>query len=288
MTIKPSDLILSPHQRIFHLDITPEEIADTVIFVGDPDRVIQVSQCFDQVTVRHHHREFIVHTGRIGQQPISVLSTGIGTDNIDIVINELDALINVNLTTRENKQQQRSLRIIRLGTCGSLRADIATDSIVISDYAIDLSGILAYYACSSCPAEAQLANAFLQHMQGNLPNTTVSAVSSNTLLNQRFSTLGTNVITVTCDGFYAPQGRQLRAPLAYPGFLPQLRSFEHESLPLGNFEMETAGIYGLGKLLGHQCCSLSAVVVNRATDTIAKHPEKCLQNLIEHVLGIYP
>lgn len=284
--IGESELIITPTGCIYHLDVHPDEIADTVITVGDPGRVPEVSKHFDRVEHKKAHREFVTHTGYIGSKRISVVSSGIGPDNIDITLNELDALVNIDFETREPKAQQRSLNIIRLGTSGSLQEDIPVDSLVASSFGIGLDNLLHYYRFENNADELFLLNAFSQHthLTGN-PIQPYIAEGSIRLLNH-FSGDYIHGITVTCPGFYAPQGRKLRLPLAFPTLVDTLSSFESGSHRITNFEMETSAIYGLGKLMGHHCLSVNTIVANRQAKTFSKDAAAAVENMIRKSLGI--
>jgi len=279
-----SELIVTAKETIYHLDLAPEFLADTIITVGDPDRVAGVSQYFDRIEHKAAHREFITHTGYVGSKRISVVSTGIGPDNIDIVLNELDALANIDLRTRMPKADKRSLTIIRMGTSGALQADIPVDSLVTSSFAIGLDNLLHYYQHSNNTEETYILNEFQQHtgLTGK-PVWPYIAEGSVRLLNH-FSQGYTSGITVTCPGFYGPQGRVLRGPIAFPNLIDALGSFESRGHRITNFEMETSAIYGLGRILGHHCLSLNAVIANRVTQQFSSDAKSTVENLIKTAL----
>lgn len=280
--IQPSELILTQRGAVYHLDLLPNEIADTIITVGDPGRVSDVSMHFDRIEHRSENREFVTHTGYIGSKRLSVISTGIGTDNIDIVLNELDALVNIDLQTRTVKANTTALTIVRLGTSGSLQADIDVDSMVVSSFAIGLDNLIHYYETHQNAEENYILNEFSTHASlGRLrPYIAEGAIG----LRNRFVHGYHHGITVTCPGFYAPQGRVLRGSLAYPSLIDSLSSFESRGQRVTNFEMETAGIYGLGKTLGHHCLSISAIVANRITRTFSANAHATVQSLIKKAL----
>ncbi len=284
--IGESELIITPKGCIYHLDVHPDEIAGTVITVGDPGRVPEVSKHFDRVEHKKAHREFVTHTGYIGNKRISVVSSGIGPDNIDITLNELDALVNIDFETREPKAQQQSLNIIRLGTSGSLQEDIPVDSLVASSFGIGLDNLLHYYRFENNADELFLLNAFSQHthLTGN-PVQPYIAEGSIRLLNH-FTGDYIHGITVTCPGFYAPQGRKLRLPLAFPTLVDTLSTFESGGHRITNFEMETSAIYGLGKLMGHHCLSVNTIVANRQAKTFSKDAASAVENMIRKSLEI--
>ena len=284
--IAASELIINKRGAIYHLNCRPEEIAGTIITVGDPDRVKEVSKYFDTVEIRNQHREFITHTGYIGKKRISCVSTGIGPDNIDIVMNELDALANIDLNTRTIKEKLSSLQIIRVGTSGSLQKEIPVDSWVASSHGLGLDNLMNYYLHNNNEEEKQLLQAFNTHTQ---MNTGVSApYISNAGMNllKHFVEGFHQGITVTCPGFYGPQGRVLRMGLTQPKLIDQLTSFTFGQHRISNFEMETAAIYGMGKVLGHQTVSLSAIVANRISKEFSKDGDAAVDQLIKKTLNI--
>lgn len=284
--IAESELILTREGAAYHLNLHPENIADTVITVGDPERVRVVSKYFDKVDFITSHREFVTHTGRIGKKRLSVLSTGIGTDNIDIVLNELDALVNIDFSTRTIKEKISSLRIIRLGTCGGLQKDIPTGGIVVSSLGIGMDNLLSFYKCLPPKEEENILHAFLHHtgLQHVLKPYIAGA---SPLMLEKFKKEGFHHgITVTCPGFYAPQGRVLRGMPAFPKLIDQLTAFKSGAHRILNFEMETAGIYGLGRLLAHECLSVSTIVANRASGEFSKDSSAAIDNMIKRSLEI--
>jgi len=284
--IPESELIINNRGAIYHLNLLPEELAGTVITVGDPDRVGAVSRYFDSIEYRQQHREFVTHTGRLGRKRISVVSTGIGTDNIDIVLNELDALVNIDFSARSVKTSATALDIIRIGTAGSLQADIATDSFVASSHGIGIDNLLHFYRYENNEEEKQLLQAFITHTQlhDNIACPYISSASVGLI--KHFVKDFHQGITVTCPGFYGPQGRVLRLGLNYTGLIERLTDFSFGAHRISNFEMETAGIYGMGKLLGHHCLSLSAIIANRVNKTFSKDGAASVDNLIRRALEI--
>jgi uridine phosphorylase len=284
--IAESELIINSRGAIYHLDLRPEELAPIIITVGDPDRVEEVSKYFDEVSVMRQHREFVSHTGRIGTKMISVVSTGIGTDNIDIVLNELDALVNIDFVKRQIKEQLASLQIIRIGTSGSLQADIPVDSFVVSTHGLGLDNLLNYYRLEQNEQENQLLHSFITHTQlhTGVCQPYISGASAHLLKN--FVKGYHHGITVTCPGFYGPQGRILRLGVKNPDLIDRLTQFIVGQHRISNFEMETAGIYGLGKLLGHHCLSISAIVANRVQKEFSNDSQKTVDKLIRHTLEI--
>ena len=284
--IAESELIITKRGAIYHLDLRPEELADTVIVVGDPDRVKKVSKHFDRIEHQLQHREFITHTGYIGNKRLSVMSTGIGPDNIDIAINELDALANIDFETRTIKPQFRQLNIIRFGTSGSLQADIPVDSMVASTHGLGLDNLMNYYSYEKSPAEKELAEAFVNHTGLGSQVTIPYVFEGGPTLISKFDATFHKGITVTCPGFYGPQGRILRLPLSSPGLINKLTDFRFHNHRISNFEMETSAIYGLGKLLGHQCLSVNAIVANRVVQQFSKDSNAAVENLIKKALEI--
>jgi uridine phosphorylase len=282
--LAPSELVLNPDGSVYHLALRPEQLADTVLVVGDPGRVALISQRFDQVEHRSQNREFIAHTGTVGGQRITALATGIGTDNIDIVLNELDALVNIDLAERKVRSTHKALRIVRLGTCGALQPDVPVDELVVSAYGMGLDNVLHYYANEQDDAERRLLNDFIDQTgwPDNLPLPYVGTGDKRLveLLGQD-NHVG---ITVTAGGFYGPQGRQLRAVPSAAGINEAFSAFEHEGLRVLNYEMETSALYGLGGLLGHRTCTVCAVVANRMRREYSKDHHAAIGRMIDMVL----
>lgn len=283
--IAESELIISNRGSIYHIDLRPEELADTVITVGDPDRVKEVSKHFDKVEVQRQHREFIAHTGYLGKKRISVISSGIGPDNIDIVLNELDAVANIDFETRTVKPNLKSLTIIRLGTCGSLQADVPVDSFVAGTHGIGFDNLLHYYKLENNVEELNILSNFIAHTQLN-GDVVPYIASCSTAVIKHFVTGFHQGITVTCPGFYGPQGRILRLGLANPMLIDKLTHFRFGNHRITNFEMETSAIYGLGKLLGHQCLSVNVIVANRVRKEFSKDGKAAVEGLIQKGLEV--
>jgi len=283
--IAESELVLNSRGAIYHLDLRPEEIARTIFTVGDPSRVNQVSRHFDSIEHKSAYREFITHTGYIGKKRVSVMSSGIGTDNIDIVLNELDALVNIDFQSRIINPNPVSLQIIRIGTCGSLQNDIPVDGFVAATHGLGIDNLLNFYRHEANDEEKQILQAFITqtqiHHQVTMPYITSGAPS----LIKHFVKGFHHGITVSCPGFYGPQGRILRIGLALPDLVAKLSGFNIGNHRICNFEMETSGIYGLGKLLGHHCLSLNVVVANRMTKEFTKDHAAAVERLIEVVVG---
>ena len=285
--IAESELIINDRGAIYHLDLRPEELASTVITVGDPDRVREVSKYFDSIEVQRQHREFITHTGYVGKKRITVLSSGIGPDNIDIVVNELDALVNIDFQTREVRPELRSINIIRIGTSGSLQADIPVDSFVASTHGLGVDNLLNFYRHEHNEEEKQLLHSFITHTQihGQIGNPYINSGAASLIKN--FVEGFHQGITVTCPGFYGPQGRILRLGISNPDLINRLTDFRFGQHRITNFEMETSAIYGLGKLLGHNCLAINAIVANRVQKEFSKDGKAAVEKLIQKFIGIF-
>lgn len=283
--IKESELILNPDGSIYHLNLRPEQVADTIILVGDPNRVPRVSAYFDTIEFSTQKREFCTHTGTYKGKRLTALSTGIGPDNIDIVINELDALFNIDLHTRKPKEQLTSLNIVRFGTSGSLQADIPVDSFVLSSHGLGMDNMLHAYKDAPNVREIAMEEAFIAHTQWNTGKGRPYIIGCGETLKQRLLTDKVfEGITGTAPGFYGPQGRMLRLPVQDPTLNDKLHSFNYKGYRMTNLEMETSAIYGLSKLLGHQAVSLNAIIANRAAGTFTKDTKKVVENLIVYGL----
>lgn len=284
--IAESELIINNRGAVYHINTRPDEIGDIIITVGDPDRVGEVSKHFDKIECKNNHREFAVHTGYLGNKRLSCVSTGIGPDNIDIVLNELDALVNIDFETRTIKNSLKSLNIIRFGTSGSLQQAIPVDSFVASTHGLGLDNLLHFYRLENNEEEKQLIHAFNTHTQLSTGNVSPYINMASVSLLKEFTTNYFQGITVTCPGFYGPQGRVLRLGLGYPQLVDNLTTFSFGNHHITNFEMETSAIYGLGKMLGHHCLSLSAIVANRITKEFSKDGALAVQNLIKQSLNV--
>jgi len=284
--IPKSDFILNDRGAVYHLNLKPAEIGDTIITVGDPDRVALVSRHFDKIDFKFQHREFHTHTGRLGNKHISVVSTGIGTDNIDIVLTELDALANIDFETFQPKKELKSLQIIRLGSSGSLQEDIPINSFVVSTHGLGIDNLLNFYRFDHNEEERQLLQAFITQTQLNQGASMPYLFTASSALLRHFVSGFHHGITVTCPGFYGPQGRVLRLGLKFPDLLERLTQFQFGQHTITNFEMETAGIYGMGKLLGHQCLSVSAIVANRVKKEFSNDTNGLILRLIDRSLDI--
>jgi uridine phosphorylase len=285
--IAESELIINSRGAVYHLDLRPEEIGNTVITVGDPDRVKEVSKYFDKIEVRRQHREFISHTGYIGKKRLTVLSSGIGPDNIDIVMNELDALVNIDFETREIRKKLRAINVIRIGTSGSLQADISVDSFVSSTHGLGVDNLLNFYRMEQNEEEKELLHSFITHTQIHGPLGQPYINSGSASLMKNFVDGFHNGITVTCPGFYGPQGRILRLGIRNPQLIDRLTDFRFGQHRITNFEMETSAIYGLGKLLGHHCLAINAIVANRVKKEFSKDGMATVEALIKKFVLIF-
>jgi len=273
MKLSPSELILNPDGSIYHLNLLPEDIADTVITVGDPDRVAEVSSFFDSVELKKGKREFHTHTGTLNGKRLAVISTGIGTDNIDIVLNELDALVNIDFESRLVRPKLKSLDIIRIGTSGAIQEDIPIDSFLMSEYAIGLDGLLHFYDSQSAQQQhKEMALAFSEHCGWSNQKSQPYCIEHDQSLGKKlFSNRIRLGVTITNTGFYGPQGRKLRLNTDADGLVEKLASFRYNGNKITNLEMETSGIYGLSKLLGHRAVSLNCILANRVTGEFSKN-----------------
>ena len=286
MSIAESELVINPDGSIYHLHLKPHEIADTIITVGDPGRVEDVSRYFDNVQHKVQYREFITHTGYLNNKRLTVVSTGIGTDNIDIVMNELDALANIDFTTRQVKNELTSLNIIRLGTSGSVNEEIDIDTLLLSEVAIGMDGLLHFYEPENSIWETVYIEAFSSYIKPYISNIKPYIASGSEALLNKFENRYPKGTTLTACGFYGPQGRILRAKPEFQKFTETISAFRHKHFRISNLEMETAGIYGMGKLLGHNCLSVNAILANRIHQTFSAEPKKVITKMIEETLEL--
>ncbi|MFN7912057.1 MAG: nucleoside phosphorylase [Bacteroidota bacterium] len=280
-----TELILTNENRVYHLNLLAENIADNVIVVGDQNRVAQISAYFSTIDFKTEHREFVTHTGLFNGKRITVLSTGIGTDNIDIVMNELDAAVNINPQTRTLNSTHRQLNIIRLGTSGALQAEIPVNGLVVSSHGIGLDGLLNFYDGWQSVCENNISDAFIKQT-GWLPNMPYPycVAASDDLLN-KFKAGNFVGITATAPGFYGPQGRQIKLKSALPTLNDNLTNFNFNDLKITNFEMETSALYGLGKLLHHNCLTVCVIIANRVRKEFTSDYKKSVDILIENCLN---
>ncbi|WP_319227806.1 nucleoside phosphorylase [Draconibacterium orientale] len=283
--IKHSELILNNDGSIFHLHLKPENIGKQIILVGDPARVDTIAGFFDTIEFSVQNREFKTVTGFYKQKKISVISTGIGTDNIDIVLNELDALVNIDLETRSIKRELHSLDIIRIGTSGGLQTDLPVNSFVVSEKSIGFDGLLNYYANREHISDMEFEVAFRQHTQWSDSLAAPYTVDAGQNLLDKFSDERFKKgVTISAPGFYAPQGRELRLPLAFPQLNELIETFSYKDLRITNFEMESSAIYGLSKLMGHNALTVCLIIANRVTLTANENYRDEMKKLIKAVL----
>jgi uridine phosphorylase len=279
-----SELIINDKKRVYHLDVDGDSISDDILIVGDPHRVEKISALFSKVDFKTEHREFITHTGWFNGKRITVTSSGIGTDNIDIVLNELDAAVNINLHTRTLNPIHRSLNLIRLGTSGALQADIPVNSLVVSEYGLGMDGLLNYYADWSKIDQSEMAKAFIKHTSWGQGLPYPYIIKSSDKLLKQFSAGNHIGITATAPGFYGPQGRQIRLKAAKSNLNELLTSFEFEGNKITNFEMETSAIYGLGRLLGHHPLTICVIIANRIRKEFTPDYQNSVKKLITDCL----
>ncbi len=285
MSVFPeSELLINKDGSIYHLHLLPEDIADTIITVGDPDRVAQVAQHFDKIEFTKQHREFHTQTGTIGTKRITIISTGIGTDNIDIVLNELDALVNINFETRTVNKELKKLEIIRIGTTGAVQENIGLDSFLVSEFGIGMDNLMNFYHVTKTADELMIVEDLVDHFENRseLLLFPYCFKASSGLL-EKFSKFEKGM-TVTNSGFYGPQGRKLRIKLEEKNLIEILNTFRYEGKKITNLELETAGIYGLSKALGHEAISCNLVVANRITNEFSQNVDIKMEELIKKVL----
>jgi uridine phosphorylase len=282
--IQSSELILNPDGSVYHLNLRPEHIAQDIIFVGDQNRVEKITQFFDSIEFSTQKREFKTQTGMFKGKRMTVISTGIGPDNIDIVMNELDALVNIDLETREPKENLTALNIVRIGTSGSLQEDIPCDSFVMSQYAVGLDNMLRSYLIDEI-SEKDIEEAFIKQTNWDMRKGQPYVIACSETLEKRIESNQMHKgFTGTAGGFYGPQGRVLRLEIQDPELNAKMDNFNFNGTRMTNLEMETAAIYGLGKLLGHNCLSLNAIIANRATGTFSTDSYKAVDALIAYTL----
>lgn len=282
--IEPSELIVNPNGSIFHLHLKPEDIADTIILVGDPGRVDTVASFFSKIELTVSNREFKTITGSFNGQRISVVSTGIGTDNIDIVVNELDALANIDLKKRQEKEQFKQLTMVRLGTSGAIQADIPVDSFVSTNIAIGFDGLLNFYEGRNRISNLAMEAAFIEHTNWNPLLAKPYFVHSNSELIELFKDFTVQGVTISAPGFYGPQGRVLRLPLADSDLNTRIEQFRYNNQKITNFEMESSAINGLSLLLGHRSITVCAIIANRVLKTASADYKLNTKKLIEQAL----
>jgi uridine phosphorylase len=283
LPIANTDLLINPDGSIYHLNLKPEQVADTVFLVGDPDRVLEISRHFDRIECEVRNREFITHTGMFRGKRITAISTGIGTDNIDIVVNELDALVNIDFSSRTVRTLHKKLDLIRIGTSGTIQPDIAVDTFGLSTFGMGLDNLLYYYNGSSLQHD-EMSDSFLDHAKWKIPHVRPYFVKGSESLAKKFTGGMFRGITATAPGFYVPQGRKLRIDLADPEMITRLQSFRFNDERIINFEMETSALYALGALLDHNVLTVCAIIANRATQRFSLDHKRVINNLVELVL----
>ncbi|HSH66588.1 MAG TPA: nucleoside phosphorylase [Bacteroidia bacterium] len=279
-----TELILNKNGSVYHLHLLPEHMCENIIIVGDPGRVETVSAFFDTVDLKLQNREFVTHIGKYRNKRVMVLSSGIGTDNIDILMNELDAAVNIDLTTRRIKDNHTTLNIVRLGTSGALQELIPVNSFVMTEYALGFDGLLNYYADLHSINETALSQAFIRHSNWSSSLPFPYAIKGSEHLFQKLGEGCIRGITATAPGFYAPQGRNLRLNPWITDFNQQLTDFRYVDKCITNFEMETSALYGLGALLGHQTCAICVIIANRITKEYSSDFTPFMSRLIELTL----
>jgi uridine phosphorylase len=279
-----SELILTKDNKIYHLNLSPEDIADDIIVVGDPGRVPEISKYFDSIELKVQNRELVSHTGMFNKKRITALSTGMGPDNIDIVLNELDALANIDFNTRTAKTSHRQLRIIRIGTSGALQADIPVDSCIASAYGLGIDGVMNFYKKTQEITDNALSDEFIR--QSGWPSYFARpyVVKASDELLKKIAYDMPKGITATAPGFFGPQGRELRGELAFPELNQRLTSFSYQGQKITNFEMETSALYGLGKILGHETLTICVIIANRISRQFTKNYKPLMENQIKIVL----
>jgi uridine phosphorylase len=283
--IEPSELIINPDQTIFHLHMKPEQLAENIILVGDPGRVKMIAGFFDKIESETENREFVSATGRYGKKRITVLSTGIGTDNIDIVVNELDALVNIDLETRQIKKEHKSLNIIRIGTSGGLQGDIPVDAYLASRKAIGFDGLLNFYDRRNEIADLPFEKAFKSYVQWNelLPSPYVVEADFE-LFDKIIDSDFTSGVTISAPGFYGPQGRELRLKIVDANINDKIEAFRFEGQRITNYEMECSAIYGLSKLLGHKALTVCIIIANRVSKKANENYKPVMVKLVQKIL----
>jgi uridine phosphorylase len=281
-----TDLLLNKDFSSYHINLKPDEIGDTIFLVGDKDRVPVISQYFDKITVKKEKREFYSHTGFYNNSKITAISTGIGTDNIDIVVNELDSLANINLEKKQDKDTKKRLKLIRIGTCGIIQDDIPVGSPIVSDFALGLDNLMSFYEFENSKEEKEIVNSLNAHIQKNKLVLDFYLAESTSSLREKFKKDFFHGITITAPGFYAPQGRKLRYKLSKPNLIEVLSSFKHNNHRILNFEMETSAIYGLSKILGHDAITIDLGLANRKQNKAEVNYYEAMSKLVKRVLDI--
>lgn len=283
--LEASELVLDAAGGVYHLGLHPDQIGDIIFIAGDPGRIARISERFDRVDHKVQNREFVTHTGELGGRRVSALATGIGTDNIDIVLNELDALVNIDLVDRSVRKNTRALKIIRLGTCGALQPELEVDSLVVSSFALGLDNVMHYYDNEMDDEESELLEAILTHCSFPINMPKPYLVKGDEGMLEVLSPGNSSGITVTAGGFYGPQGRRLRLSPRIADLNQKLSSLDLNGLRCMNYEMETSALYGLSSLMGHHACTVCTVVANRHGKKFSKDHHRAVDNMIDSVLG---
>lgn len=282
-----AELVLTSDGRIYHLSLRPEDIADTIFLVGDPGRVKLMSGLFDNVETKVENREFVTHTGTFKGKRVSVISTGIGTDNIDITVNELDALFNIDFASRKVKQKKTKLQLVRIGTSGALQDEIAPGDVIVSGYSAGLDNLLYYYNDYRKVIDIDLSEAFKRHMDWPTPNSQPYIIPASEYLLKKIATADHfNGITLSAPGFYAPQGRSLRLPIFDQNYINKINTFRFNDLKVNNFEMEGSALYGLSRLLGHDALTICLALANRITGNFITDYQSHIEQLLESTLEL--
>ncbi len=284
MPFAESELVLNKDGAVYHLNLLPGEVAETVIIVGDPARVRKVSSRFDSIEIEKQNREYLTHTGAYRGKRISVISTGMGPDNIEIFLNELDAVFNIDLQTKEVKEEKVNLNIVRIGTCGGIHPSAVGDQWVVTDKVIGFDNLMQFYGIQHSKEQEALLDAFYAHTDWPATQIPLYTANGNTALINKLSDSCLVGLTATAPGFYAPQGRQLRGATVIPSIEERLSNFEFEGMSLLNFEMETSALYGLGGMLGHNCATVCTVIANRVAKSFSTDYQKSVDRLIDHTL----
>lgn len=285
--IMRSELVTNNEGGVYHLNLLPEHIADTIIMVGDPNRVSMLSEKFDSIEVKRSNREIVTHTGYIGNKRLTVISTGMGTDNIDIVLTELDVLANFDLKARTPKPEHRTLDLIRVGTCGIIHSDMVVGKPIVTKYSLGLDGLMYFYECDESIFEKELTEEFTKHVEWShlLPSVYCTEIGEkfDNLIKKTDWAQG---ITLSAPGFYGPQGRQIRLPLRFPYLNEKIQTFKYKGYRVNNYEMESSAIYGLGKALGHNTLTVCLSIANRATGDFLSDYKKDMNKMIEELFGV--
>lgn len=282
--IAPSELVLNPNGSVYHIGLKPEHVMDTVIVVGDPARVRLITDMMDHVRFENHNREFFTRVASYKGRDFTVMSTGIGTDNIDIAINELDAAVNIDLEKRIQKDDTRRLDIIRMGTSGALQEDIPVDTVVASEFGLGFDGVMHYYDSETTKEERSIRDAFIYDSAYPMELAKPYIIKGDLDLRLRVAPDKTRGITATATGFYGPQGRSLRLSLKHPQLNDVMSAFEYQGHRITNYEMETSALFGIGRSLGHRCATICAIIANRLRKEYSKDYKKTVRSMVGEAL----